>query len=533
MSNRWSVTHNKLCRVVTASVLLLSGLSYVHFTQDVKNTWTAARAPISSSSASGSTSLSPPNVDSNPIGDYVVDLTHARHRTALEKQATTPSNFEAVGSKESENANFGAEEIIVTGSDSEEDDFGNPARAPAEYQPSFFQLYVRIKYSKGWNETRSCLFPSLQLFWPQPHIVVALDGGSPQDEKMAPDVANLVANQYPPLEARGVALEDHILVEGTMGYGGWQRGQLDMMFADRVVKAKYVGLCDSDAMVVTVVTPRAIFTKNGRPVVHGSISRSVKHSYKKVPQGVLFMLKRPYVISCMSYFPVTLATEHIAMMRVHVENVHGKPFLQVYKELVLKFGYYCHFSIMCSYIWHFHRNKYDFHYQNFIRFERRWNATRPGEVQDFSFLTQENTKPFVRISVHFSYTSFGVPYDMPRGEKMIEHGRFGHLRNKYSPAKVRPLLASSFCFAALAQCRSVECDQLAKSCAKIGVRKEQLHTLLFRFENRQSWEWDKRVHQVQREYFHALQGYQHWLPYGKRVLCRYQKPACDQIFGAS
>ena len=391
---------------------------------------------------------------------------------------------------------------------------------PAEFRPNHFELYVRTRYKIGWNESRSCLLPSMQLFFPQPNIVFVLDGNSSLDKEVAPKLAKVIVEEFPPLEARAVVVNDYPLLQGTKRYTGWQRGQLDMMFADRVVKAKYVGLTDTDTVFITVVTPWVIFAHDGRPIVYGVIGRSAKGGWwAKVAQGVFFVLKRPSAISCMSYFPVTLATEHIAKMRVHVEKAHGKSFLEVYKELIFKFGFYCHFSIMCNYVWHFHRNEYDFHYQNYLRFNEGWNTSRPGEVSDFSFLTEENTKPIVRASTHFSWTSFGLPFDKPNGVILNKYGRFRHLRNAYTLDRVRPMLMNAFCHSALAQCRNAkECRTFSEPCSRIGASEEKLQTSLFRFEVGQTWEWDRRVLQAQKDYYRTVRTYHFWLSYGKHVL---------------
>ena len=297
--------------------------------------------------------------------------------------------------------------------------YASAENMPPEFRLENIELYTRMKFDKAWNEARSCFFPSLQLFWPHIRVVVGLDADAAHDQQMAPKIAEMVKSQYPPLQARGVLIADYPSVVGNPGYSGYYRGQLDMMFADKVVKSKYVGLSDTDTLFVTLVTPRAVFAADGRPIIHGSISRASNGDWWwKAAVGVHYILKKPCAISCMSHFPVILETKHIAEMRAYVEKIHGKPFLEVYKGL-FKFGYYCHYSIMCNYIWHFHRDKYEMHYQNYYRFAGDWNATRKGEINDFSFLTKENIRPIVRVSTHYSYTSFGVPYDLPRGAKMI------------------------------------------------------------------------------------------------------------------
>ena len=414
--------------------------------------------------------------------------------------------------------------------------FGSDENAPPEFHPDHLQLYTRMKYTYGWNESRSCFLPSLQLFWPHVRVVVGLDADGKEDQNMAPKIAEMVTSQYPPLRARGELIANHPSLLRYPGYSGYRRGQLDMMFADKVVNSKYVGLCDTDTLFVTLVMPRTVFTADGRPIVHGSVSRASNGDWwRKVAIGVHYMLKKPYAISCMSYFPVILETAHIAEMRAYVEKIHGRPFIEVYKGLY-RFGVYCHYSIMCNYIWHFHRDKYDMRHQNYYRFEGDWNASRQGEISDYSFLTKENTKPVVRASTHYSYTSFGVPYDLPRGKKMIAAGFMHHIRGgKYTPDVFRPLLVFSFCYSAMAQCRDrAELSRLTSACAKINATQDKLHTLLYRFEIWQTWEWDPRCLQAQQEYFESMKAYKsNWFSYGKDILERFQNSSYSTLISQS
>ena len=403
---------------------------------------------------------------------------------------------------------------------------------PKEFQPDNFQLYVRLNFAKSWNELRSCALPSLQLFWPHPHILVALDGGSPRDESEAPRIAGFVTKNFPPLKARGVLVADYPQLKGAKYYAGWQRGQLDMMYADTVVTSKYVGLLDSDALFVTLVTPPAIFSQDGRPVVIASVARPYtpgQEFWRGVPHGVQLMLKKPMAVGCMSSFPVVFATKHLAEMRAHVEKVNGRPFLQVYRELAGR-GYYCHFTIMCNFMWHFHRDEYDWHIMNFAHRRGDWKKPLPGEVAEYDFLTAKNTRPFIRVSTHFSYTSFGIPFDMPDGDLMVKHGWMKHLHDKLDVARIRPMLVHSFCYSALAQCRTqTECDSLTQSCYKIGAAKDQVQSLLFRFETTQTWEWEQGLLQAQLTHYKSVKDFHHWISYAKYILNRHHQSAYDKL----
>ena len=330
----------------------------------------------------------------------------------------------------------------------------------------------------------------------------------------------MVSDQYPPLKTKAVLVPDHPEMVGVKGYTGYQRGQLDMMYSDLVLKSKYVGLFDSDTTMVTLVMPGTVFAADGRPVIHASISRSSNNDWwakVKVGKSVFFVLKLKYLVSCMSFFPVVLDPIHIRMMREHVEKVHGKPFIEIYKQVILNYEYYCHYSIMCNYIWHHHRDKYVWRYDNYWRYEGDWNASREGEISDFSFLTKENTRPRIRISTHFSYASLG-PYDLPRGAKMVARGFNHHLKNTYDPQKVRPWLENAFCYVSLAQCRDIALrNRIAQNCARLGVQESIVQIPLYRFEIWQTWEWEPRCLQVQQEHYALVKAYRDWWPYGARI----------------
>ena len=56
--------------------------------------------------------------------------------------------------------------------------FGDAENAETWFRHANLVLYTRLKFVKGWNETRSCFFPSMQLFWPHASILIGLDAES-------------------------------------------------------------------------------------------------------------------------------------------------------------------------------------------------------------------------------------------------------------------------------------------------------------------------------------------------------------------
>lgn len=117
---------------------------------------------------------------------------------------------------------------------------------------------------------------------------------------------------------------------------------------------------------------------------------------------------------------VIVRTVHLKALRLHVEREHGRPFDAVFKE-------YCTASTQCSgvdvmltYLFHFHRDEYDWHFQ---QYDPLWRPTAIlGQVSNYSFLTAANTMPAVRVAVHvgqlgnyhFGTTTVSQRWDDPR-----------------------------------------------------------------------------------------------------------------------
>ena len=383
---------------------------------------------------------------------------------------------------------------------------------PKLFEKENLELYIRVKYGFGWGETTSFLLPSLKLFWPHIHVVIVFDAEELDDQWAAANINNITA-KFSPITFRST-LRKQYTNSGLLGlkskadpkleWHGYQREHVDMMYADEIVHAKYIAIADSDAMVVTLVTPNTVFS-DSKPRIIGVLSRSAMGSDKNWVHGiqaVQFMLKKDYVISCMSYFPVILKREHIRMFREHVERVHKKPFIEVYKEMFIMTQWYCHYSMMCNYVWHYHHDDYVFHYHSYVGWRQGWDSPQPNQIKKFDFLTETNKQPVVRASTHASYTL---------GQ--------GHLYKKYNPFVAGPAFIEAFCFIAHAQCQS-NVDRLLwkKACAQSGVHVNDVQKLLFRFESWQSWEWEPRIRQAQAMHYQDVEASTNWISWGKTVL---------------
>ena len=124
----------------------------------------------------------------------------------------------------------------------------------------------------------------------------------------------------------------------------------------------YVGFVDVDTLFVTAVTRSLILEDGIKPVVTARIGEP------RIPcwiQTGEYVLGCKQVIQFMSHFPVTFETAHIRLFREFVAQLHGKNFTQVIDEATQKLNVhkhcYCHYSMMCNYVWYHHRDEYAWH----------------------------------------------------------------------------------------------------------------------------------------------------------------------------
>ena len=95
---------------------------------------------------------------------------------------------------------------------------------------------------------------------------------------------------------------------------------------------------------------------------------------------------------------------------------------------------------------------------------------------------------------------------------------FGKARER----KFDHLVLQGFCYLAFEQCRtSTECAIPTAGCKKAGISQGKLQSLLFRFEQDQTWEWDTRTTTAQITYYKSLKNYANWIDYGKYILSKF------------
>eukprot|EP00794_Sanderia_malayensis_P012933 gene12933-biopygen10310 len=254
---------------------------------------------------------------------------------------------------------------------------------------------------------------------------------------------------------------------------GWGKARqyLDMLHADRCTNKEYIGFVDADTMFATAVT-EDMFFEEGKPVVIATMGTP---HYRCWIEAAEYVLQVKQVFQCMSNFPVTFKVSHIVEMRKYVERMHNNSFDEVFKESrpegcpITGEGSWCHYSMMCNYMWYYHRDEYSWHLQLVPLGNWDGKKTIPALVQP----------NYLKMDIKDGYK---IPKPRPavHARHLYEGGRrvMGQSLVAETNLVLREGLCHSFGFKL--------CPQMC-----LNFKETAMQEHLFRFEH-YSWLWDKR-----------------------------------------
>ena len=339
-----------------------------------------------------------------------------------------------------------------------------------------FELYVRLTSTVSFRQQLDdWLFKSMTLFFARylASTVVVLDSEKPADW----DYGKELSKRYSRMNLRMCYMKP--IPQDVIDNWGKARMYLDMMHADYCTKREFVGFLDVDTLFVTAVTEDLLF-ENDKPVVTGRIG------IPRIPCWIAtaeYILGYKQVLQCMSYFPVVFKVSHIVDMRKYVEKIHNKTFMEVFKiapqEAKVQKRCYCHYSIMCNYVWYNHREAYAWHLQ--VVPGGKWNGIGaiPSMVNASYFenevLASEKI-PIPRSSVHARH--------------LMVNGKY---LDAIIPARslTNRLIKEGICY-------SFGFDLCPEKCTEFS--STEIQNSLFAFENYR-WQWDTRCLKTQERHY--------------------------------
>jgi len=335
-----------------------------------------------------------------------------------------------------------------------------------------FAFYVRMTYSPRFaTEYKNVFVRSMKLFVPNSiaKLLVVLDAENMMDKKFAEEIMN----EWPYPDVCYMTQGNHHVYFKS----GKARMFWDMMHPDLCTNATYVGFVDTDTLFDTIVTPQLLF-EDSKPIIVAKIGQVPYQCWAKTTEK--FLMKKE-VMQCMSTFPVTVKTQHMKEMRERLSKQFRKDFGAVFKDSAFKGkpSCICQFSLMCNYLWYYHRDEYSWHLHTVPNGDWDGSNWQDGQVDPKYYYTEvkrEMKVPIPRTSVHLRYTIIkGVLYDKKEPPK----------------EEINEIVKEGLCYSAGFQYCPVECNKWNQSAI-------QYH--LYSFESYQ-WFWDSRCKEEQDKHY--------------------------------
>ena len=380
--------------------------------------------------------------------------------------------------KEVSNASFGRVmyKLNIIQDNTEDDPWKNVPSLELVIRTNSFPRFIRL-YS-------TWFLKSLKLFWAETrlNLTLVMDDENKEDHATGQRLANKWP--YPKIAYRKPG------DPSVYTYNQRRRMFLSYFYPEEYTTAEYVGFVDTDTMFTTVVTPNMLFV-DGRPTVQARIGQPYFHEQWECWSDVTeYFLGQKETLQCMTYFPVIFKVQHVIEMRKFAEKRFGKPFLEIFKK---SFDFHnpslggadcvCQYSIICNYVWYYHRDEYDFHLQMVPHLNWTGDHRRKSQ-QTFQYFMSIDPKyliPKPRISIHARhYMENGIYVSI--NFDLAKDPYFTHLKQR-----VREGL-----------CHSIWFDRCPEKCE--DIKKNSVQLSIYSFE-RFNWAWDNRCLEEQKRHY--------------------------------
>ena len=193
-------------------------------------------------------------------------------------------------------------------------------------------------------------------------------------------------------------------------------------------------------------------------------------------------------MQCMSTFPVMIKTGHLKKMREIIGQLHNASFDDAFRTSLSKGGgaqCLCQFSIMCNYVWYYHRDEYSWHLQMVP--DGSWNGQNRHASQVPVVYYQTEVKPFMKVPIPRS--SIHLRYTITNGVFLLSKAPARHIWEDF--------IKEGLCY-------SAGFEYCPAKCARWNATK--VHYNLFSFQSFQ-WFWDDRCYAQQQKHYQHVRAY--------------------------
>lgn len=191
------------------------------------------------------------------------------------------------------------------------------------------------------------------------------------------------------------------------------RSQWYNLWADNFTNSEYVAFADTDTLFTAKVHYFDFFI-NEKPRVSGFFA-DMKPFWKNFYETTEQLIGKVTPLQTMSYFPVILKTQHLALIRNHVTSKMKSFYFDHALEIIAKSNLntatsspysFSQFQIMTSFLWYYLRSEYFWDIVPFMTFDEIKNSTNSYAkrmMTESGISEKDLTNYFPRVAMHSKY----------------------------------------------------------------------------------------------------------------------------------
>jgi len=261
-------------------------------------------------------------------------------------------------------------------------------------------------YANGVEELQGGFLLSYLLFWPikqWPNVTVNLvfDDENIMDHQLGTVLAQLPP--FPNIHYERKPIEPTFCSDWRSE--GYSRQIFSNFYSDLYTNSEYIGIVDSDSILISQVTPEDLFVDRKPRIIGFNLCCSGWNVPIKKAIGIdaigEFMVENA--------FPVLIKRIHFKMIRDHItKQMNARTFEQAFNLICRKYyqSKYSQFDLMIHYLWMHKRDEYSWHINEYRTFIESSNSTEKRQIF-YQRLTDDprvidKNRPIAAVTKHFA-----------------------------------------------------------------------------------------------------------------------------------